>query len=52
MADAGMEEEMCASARLSVAICASHNIVSISKDGHGGLLYSKLQDVILVCGNR
>lgn len=39
---------MCASARLSVAITASHSIVSISKDGLGGLLYGKLQDVILV----
>ena len=45
-----MEEELCASARLFVAINSSQNIVSISKDGFGGLLYNKLQDVILVSG--
>lgn len=41
---------MCANAQLSVAITSSHSIVSISKDKFGGLLYSKLQDVILVSG--
>ena len=50
--DASMEEEMCAGAQLFVAINSSHSIVSISKDKFGGLLYSKLQDVILVSGGR
>eukprot|EP00731_Ephydatia_muelleri_P026323 Em0018g423a len=50
LVDASMQEELCASARLFVAINSSQNIVSISKDGFGGLLYNKLQDVILVSG--
>lgn len=44
--DANMEEEMCSSAQLSVAINSSNCITSISKGGFGGLLYSKLEDVI------
>ncbi|KAL5467333.1 hypothetical protein EMCRGX_G031546 [Ephydatia muelleri] len=48
LVDASMQEELCASARLFVAINSSQNIVSISKDGFGGLLYNKLQDVILM----
>ena len=47
--DATMKEEMCASSRLSFAVNDKGQMVSTSKDGPGGIAYSKLHDVITVC---
>ena len=46
--DASMKEEMCASSRLSLAINQDGQILSINKDGHGGIPYAKLMDVVSV----
>ena len=44
-----MKEEMCASSQLSFAVNDKGQMVSISKDGPGGIAYSKLHDVVMVC---
>ena len=46
--DASHEEEACASCRLSLGINRAGNTLAISKDGPGGIPYSKLHDIISV----
>ena len=43
-----MKEEMCTSSRVSLAINEEGHTLSMNKDAHGGISYSKLHDVITV----
>ena len=43
-----MKEEMCTSSRVSLAINEEGQTLSMNKDAHGGISYSKLHDVITV----
>ena len=46
--DASLEEEACSSASLSLAVNKQGNVLSVSKDGTGGIPYGKMNDIIAV----
>ena len=46
--DASIEEEACSTARLSLAVNKSGDILSVTKDGTGGIPYAKMNDIIAV----
>lgn len=52
MADASIEEEACSTSRLSMAVNKAGNIVSVTKEGTGGIPYGKMNDIISVSETR
>ena len=46
--DASIEEEACSTARLSLAVNKSGDILNVTKDGTGGIPYAKMNDIIAV----
>ena len=48
LVDASLEEEACSTSRLSLAVNKDGNIVSVTKDGTGGIPYGKMNDIISV----
>ena len=48
MVDASQEEEACATARLSLAVNKSGRVLSVTKDGTGGIPYGKINDIFSV----
>ena len=43
-----MEEELCSSCRLSLAVDCDGNVLTTTMEGNGGIPYQKLNDVIKV----
>ena len=48
LVDTSLEEETCSTSRLSLAVNKDGNIVSVTKDGTGGIPYGKMNDIISV----
>lgn len=46
--DPSLQEEFCSTASLSLAVNKSGNVLSVAKDGTGGIPYGKMSDIIAV----
>lgn len=46
--DASLEEEACSTVRLSLSVDRDGRVTSVNKEGGGGILYHKMNDILAV----